>query len=202
MKLTIDEYSKRYKMSKEVISSKIRAKKLDYIIEDDNLYIIVQDEQKKQLPEKQKMTVSTIIALYQKENRQLKEKIIELEAKIDKLIDDKEQMLREERDRIEQLYNSKDEQLKNILELINTKMLLEQKQLETTIHEVETVKKDEPKIVELKEYLKTLDLKSNQRKKIKQNFLNVYDNDIRIIKKGGGLYLDFSKYDYSDLLEY
>lgn len=202
MKLTIDEYSKKYKMSKEMISSKIRAKKLNYIIEDENLYIIVQDEPQKQLPEKQKMTVSTIIALYQKENRQLKEKIIELEAKIDKLIDDKEQMLREERNRIEQLYNSKDEQLKNILELINTKMLLEQKQLESTIHEVETIKDNEPKIVELKEYLKTLNLKQSQRKKIKQNFLNVYDSDIRIIKKDGSLYLDFSKYDYNDLLEY
>lgn len=209
MRLTIDEYSKKYKMSKEMISSKIRAKSIEYIIEDENLYIIVPDEIKKpQLPTKQKMTVSTIIALYQKENRQLKEKIIELEAKIDKLIDDKEQMLRAERDRIEQVYSSKDEQLKNILELINTKLMIEQQQAKHPALEVKPIEKtnssydEPPKIFELKEYLKTLNLKSNQRKQIKQNFLNVYDSDVRIIKKDGKLYLDFSKYDYSDLLEY
>jgi len=206
MKLTIDEYSKKYKMSKEMISSKIRTKNINYVIEDENLYIIVPDETKKQLPQKQKMTVSTIIALYQRENRQLKEKVVELEAKIDRLIDDKEQMLRAERDRIEQVYNSKDEQLKNILELINTKLMIEQQQAQNPALEVKPIEKmqdyDKPKIFELKEYLKTLNLKAHQRKQIKQNFLNVYDNDIRIIKKDGKLYLDFSKYDYSDLLEY
>ncbi|MDX1296481.1 MAG: hypothetical protein R3302_09435, partial [Sulfurimonadaceae bacterium] len=137
MRFTIDEYSQRFKMSKEMVNSRLRDKRLNYIIEDGTTYIIVprsslRDQQqppeaqqdpapaKAPAPAKPKTTVATIIALYQKENRHLKEKIVQLEAKIDGLIADKEQMLRDERDRIEQVYSNKDEQLKNILELINT----------------------------------------------------------------------------------
>jgi small-conductance mechanosensitive channel len=223
MRLTLDEYSKHFKMSKEMINSKLRAKKLNYIIENGTTYIIVTrsslnsskieeiHKEKKttsaaKSPAKPKTTVAMVISLYQKENQQLKEKIVQLEAKIDKLIDDKEKMLRDEMSKIEQVYSAKDEHLKTILELINTKLLAEQSH---TIHEVETLerakvneveKKDE--IVELKEYLKTLDLEPYQRKIIKKRFLSVYDKDIRIIKQNGKLYLNFSKYDYTDLLAY
>ncbi|MDA3909236.1 MAG: hypothetical protein PF437_09105 [Sulfurimonas sp.] len=219
MQLTIDEYSKQFKMSKEMINSKLRAKKLNYTIDDSVTYIQVDDipvqkEEKKSEPTqekkaitKTKTTVAMVIALYKRENTQLKEKIIQLESKIDRLIDDKEQMLRDERDKIEQLYSKKDEQLKNILELVNTKMMLEHQN--QTIHEVETVEKEEkniqepePGIVELKDHLKTLNIKSYQRKVIKRRFLSVFDNDVRVVQKEGKLYLDFSKYDYSDLLSY
>lgn len=206
MRLTIDEYSRQFKMSKEMISSKLRAKKLNYIIEDSVTYIIVENipkaTQNTQQPEpktstKSKTTVATVISLYQRENTQLKEKVMKLENKIDKLIDDKEQMLRSERDKIEELYNKKDEQLKNILELVNTKLMLEHQ----TIHDVETLK-EEPVLgeMELKEYLKSLDIKSYQKKVIKRRFLAVYDTDVRIRQKNSKLYLDLSKYDYSDLL--
>jgi len=230
MRLTLDEYSTHFKMSKEMINSKLRAKKLNYIIEDGITYIIVtrssldsdkrsevhkqqnekREEEKalKNAPSKPKTTVAMVLSLYQRENQQLKDKIIQLEAKIDKLIDDKEQMLRDEMNKIEQVYSAKDEQLKNVLELINTKLIAEQTQTQT-IHEVETLDKKELKksskkseIVELKEYLKTLDLQSYQKKVIKKRFLAVYGSDIRVIKQNGRLYLDFSKYDYSDLLEY
>ncbi|QOP46244.1 hypothetical protein [Sulfurimonas paralvinellae] len=238
MRLTLDEYSKHFKMSKEMINSKLRAKKLNYIIEDGITYIIVtrsslepqkreeihkekkqtiqsqkEETQKKneerKMPQKPKTTVAMVLSLYQKENQHLKEKIVQLEAKIDKLIDDKEQMLRDEMNKIEQVYSQKDEQLKNILELMNTQLLTQKSQ---TIHDVETVSADvaikkeknkkEDEIVELKEYLKTLDLEPYQRKIIKKRFLAVYDKDVRVIKQNGKLYLNFSKYDYSDLLEY
>jgi small-conductance mechanosensitive channel len=205
-------------MSKEMVKSKLREKKLNYFIEDGVTYItlesseikkdltIVQESQTNMV--KQKTTVGTIISLYQKENRQLKEKIMQLEEKIDKLIDDKEEMLKAERDKIEEIYNSKDEQLKNILELINAKMKMDYSA--NTIHEVEhyVPLKDEEdyivdqKLIELRTYLKSLDLRSSQRKIIKKRFLNVYDNDVRIIQQNGQLYLDFSKYDYTDLLAY
>jgi len=203
MKMTIEEYADEFNLLIETVNAKLKEKQLNYTIEDGTIYIDVAQKPSTQLV-KPKTTVATVIALYQKENRQLKEKIAQLEAKIDKLIDDKEQMLRAERDKIEQLYATKDEQIKNILELINTKMML-QTQAQQTIHEVEslpneTQDKPEEKLVELKEYLKTLDLKSSQRKQIKKRFLAVYDNDIRVIQQNGKLYLDFSKYDYSDLL--
>lgn len=222
MRLTIDEYSKKIKMSKEMINFKLREKRLDYIIEDSITYIVVDDallvceseEVKKEVLQAQvitkalvkpKTTVATVIALYQRENAQLKQKILQLEGKIDGLIDDKEQMLRDEMHKIEQLYNKKDEQLKNILELVNAKMMQENQ--DETIHEVKTLQNNSQgaqshDIVELKEYLKTLNLRSYQRKVIKRRFLAVYDNDIRVLQKDGKLYLDFSKYDYSDLLSY
>lgn len=221
MRLTLDEYSKHFKMSKEMLNSKIRAKKLNYIIENDITYIIVeksvldskkptqnnQEKTKKIALNRPKTTVSMVLSLYQRENKQLKEKIVQLEEKIDKLIDDKEQMLRDEMNKIEQVYSTKDEQLKNILELINAQI---QTQNSNTIHEVETVDKQnkipknttETQIVELKEYLKTLDLQNYQKKVIKKRFIAVYDSDIRVIKQNGKIFLDFSKYDYSDLLEY
>ncbi|NPA60044.1 MAG: hypothetical protein GXO30_06235, partial [Epsilonproteobacteria bacterium] len=142
MKFTIDDYSKHFKMSKEMIHSKLKAKKLNYVVEDSIVHIVVEDKKatldkdKKSL-NKPKTTVATVIALYQRENIQLKEKIMQLELKIDKLIDDKEQMLRDERDKIEELYSKKDAQLKSILELMNTKMIRENK--DETIHEVQTL---------------------------------------------------------------
>ena len=221
MRLTIDEYSKKFKMSKEMINSKLRSKKLNYIIEDGKTYIITKEPEenlidtnpKKKLSQepskavaKPQTTVATVLALYQRENQQLKNKIIQLEEKIDKLIDDKEQMLRSEMQKIEQVYSVKDEQLKNILELVNKKLMMESRTPQ--IHEIETIetkvdKKDKkPKLEELRSYLKTLKLKSYQRKIIRKRFLAAHDNDVRIIQQNGKLYLDFSKYDYSDLLEY
>jgi len=226
MRLTVDEYCKYFKMSKEMVNSKIKAKKLNYIIEEGKTYIIVtrsslERDKREEVHEekstntgdekqvaKPKTTVATVLALYQKENNFLKNKISQLEAKIDKLIDDKEQMLRAERDKIEQIYSSKDEQLKNILELVNKKIRFEQ-EAATTIHEVESfthnnkiVSPNNGEMIELKEYLKRLNLKSSQKKVIKKRFLDAYDNDVRVIHKDGKLYLDFSKYDYSDLLAY
>jgi len=221
MRLTLDEYCQHFKMSKEMLNSKLRAKKLNYIIENGMTYIIVTrsslpQEKRAAIHQKQKeqtqiqkeilkpkTTVATVIGLYQKENTALKERIVQLEIKIDKLIDDKEQMLRDERDKIEQIYETKDEQLKNILELVNSKMRLEHE----TVHEIENfshseaeIEEEEERIVELKQYLKSLGLKSSKRRTIKKRFLEVYDSDIRIINQNGKLYLNFSKYDYSDLL--
>lgn len=224
MRFTIDEYSKQFKISKELIHSRLRSKKLHYIIEDGQTYIVImqnalddkkieaikQDREEKRADiVTQKMTVAMILSLYKKENDHLKEKIKELETKIDSLILDKETMLRQERDRIEQLYTTKDEQLKNILELMNKKFMLEQKMAtvhEVTLSEAEEEEEETPTLqnlshVELKTYLKTLDLESYQRKIIKKRFFDALDNDVRIMQQNGKLYLDFDRYDYSDLLK-
>ncbi len=204
MKLTVEEYSKKFKMSKEMVHSKIKAKKLDYIIEDSQTFILLKDPQRKQVKtvstlsrEKSTTTVATILALYKRENHYLKLKINQLEEKVDKLINDKEQMLRDERDKIEQIYSNKDEQLQHILELINAKMQHELQQNEDIL---EVEHKEYEQITELKSYLKTLDLKQQQRRAIRKRFENVAKKDIRIIEQNGKLYLDFTRYDYSDLL--
>lgn len=239
MRFTVDEYSKYYKVSKQVIYSKIRTKKLSYVIENGITYIDTDSEnrplvkkepqkaplqvQKKPEPpkeQKSKLTVGTILSLYQKENQQLKNRIKELEGKVDRLVEDKERILLEERKRIESIYASKDEQLKNILEMINTKLLLQQEEKEM-VHDVEFSRQSQIQnvpthedegedddeelehstFVELRSYLKTLDMRTAERKTIKKRFMEKYGHDIRIIQQNGQFYLDFSKYDYTDLLQ-
>jgi preprotein translocase subunit SecD len=223
MRFTIEEYSKQFKMSKELINSKLRSKKLNYVIEDGETFIVISQssmdeekieeiQQQKREQEKQiniatqKMTVGTILSLYKRENDHLKQKIRKLENKIDSLIADKENMLREERDKIEQVYSTKDEHLKNILELINKQLMLEQKAAtvhEVTLSNIEEMQQEKENLshIDLKSYLKTLDLQSYQRKIIKKRFFDALDHDVRIIQQNGKLYLDFAKYDYSDLLK-
>lgn len=225
MRFSIDEYAKTFKMSKEMIHNKIRTKRLNYIIEGGITYIIVprsslDEEKRKELSnqtqetvsppatpavQSQKTTVGMIISLYQKENHHLKLKIKELETKIDSLVHDKEQMLIAERQRLVDIYTAKDEQLKNILEVINTKLLLSHPE---GIHDVDvtaTAATPPPSslasgIIELKRYLKFIGMDSDQRKKVKRRFESAFGSDVRIIQKEGEFYVDLSKYDYTDLL--
>lgn len=220
MRFTIDEYAKTFKMSKEMIQNKLRTKRLNYIIEGGVTYIIVPrsslDEEKRieitqkndataasLSPQNPKTTVGMIISLYQKENQQLKLKIKELEAKIDRLVNDKEQMLIAERQRIEGIYTAKDEQLKNILEVINTKLLLSH---DNAVHDVDvTARAPEPApiangMIELKRYLKFIGMNSEERKQVRRRFEAAYGSDVRIIQKEGEFYVDLSKYDYTDYL--
>ena len=219
MRFTIEEYAKTFKMSKEMIQNKLRTKRLNYIIEGGVTYIIVPrsslDEEKRQelstksktessSPAPQKTTVGMIISLYQKENQQLKLKIKELEAKIDRLVNDKEQMLIAERERIEEIYTAKDEQLKNFFEVINTKLLLSQ---DNRIHDVDITSTPHPStqslsngIIELKRYLKFIGMGSAERKAVKRRFELAYGSDIRVIQREGEFFVDLSKYDYTDFL--
>lgn len=222
MRFSIDEYAKTFKMSKEMIHNKIRTKRLNYIIEGGVTYIIVprsslDEEKRKELSKEtpnpapstpvaqsQKTTVGMIISLYQKENHHLKLKIKELETKIDSLVHDKEQMLIAERQRLVDIYTAKDEQLKNILEVINTKLLLSHAQ---GVHDVDiTATAPHPPsplasgVIELKRYLKFIGIDSDQRKRIRRHFEAAFGSDVRIIQKEGEFYVDLSKYDYTDLL--
>ena len=215
MRLSIDEYANRFEVPVATIHTQLRNRELDYSIDNGIVYILLSST-----PEpKQKTSVGTIIALYQKENQHLKDKVEELESKIDRLINDKEQMLREERSRIEHLYQSKDEQLKTVLELINTKLQLSQPQSITSSEAINSVEADldeeidapqqqspnqelhNPHKISLRQYLKNIGLEAMQKRMIKRRFAGAYGSDIRILQHGGEFYLDLSKFDYSDLLK-
>ena len=222
MRFSIDEYAKTFKMSKEMIQNKIRTKRLNYIIESGITYIIVprsslNEEKQQEIHESSKQTVTAtvpatassktsvgmVISLYQKENHYLKIKIKELEAKIDRLTNDKEEMLIAERTRIEEIYIAKDEQLKNILEVLSTKLMLSSNP--STVHDVDVAQSStisiEPKgIIELKRYLKFIGIGSEERKLVRRRFTERFGSDVRIIQKEGEFYVDLSKYDYTDLL--
>ena len=210
MQMTIDEYARRYKMSKEMIRAKIRAGRLRYNTVDGMTYIIVETPQQ---AAEQRMPGGALLAFYQKENLQLKRKIADLEAKIDRLISDKEQMLRDERDRIETLYASRDEQLKSFLELVNAKLIQEGFRLgnaHASVHTADIVENAHEEQaaapaadnaqVELFAYLDAKLFGDAEKKRVKKRFAKAYGNDIRVIQQNGEFILDFSKYDYSDLL--
>ena len=217
MRLSIDEYANRFELPIATIHTQLRNRELDYSIDNGIVYILLSST-----PEpKQKTSVGTIIALYQKENQHLKDRVEELESKIDKLIDDKEQMLREERSRIEHLYQTKDEQLKTVLELMNTKMQLSQpKAVETVVQDTSSITVDveeeiavkadpesvnsnnfNPHKISLRKYLKNIGLEAMEKRLIKRRFAGAYGSDIRILQHDGEFYLDLSKFDYSDLLK-
>ncbi len=222
MRITIDEYAKRYKMSKEMIHAKLRAGRLDHEEVDGTVYIRIK-ETPATPPSKPaaRTTAGAIILMYQKENAALKERIRKLEEKVDGLIADKEKMLREERDRIEAIYTARDEQLKSFLELINTKMLKESASARIGSHREahtaetqaaatlpdenprqDTVPKEPvaAKRIELRKYLSLVGYTPAESKQVKKRFAKAYGNDIRVLQENGEFILDFSKYDYSDLL--
>lgn len=219
MRFSIEDYAKTFKMSKEMIHNKIRTKKLNYIVEGGIPYIIVHSNSIDGNPQPASLDKSTspttspvptktsigmVISLYQKENHHLKLKIKELEAKVDSLIHDKEQMLIADRNRIEEIYTAKDEQLKSILEVLSTKLMLSHN--DNTVHDVIATQPQNltplssTGIIELKRYLKFIGIGSEDRKIIRNRFSQGYGSDIRIIQKEGEFYVDLSKYDYTDLL--
>ncbi len=217
MRFTVDQYCQTFGLQKDVVLFKLKTDQLNYIIEDDTTYIIVtksslDKEQRNSLKNNSgtpqpavnksaKTTVRFILSLYKQENQLLKDKIKQLELKIDRLVADKEQMLRDERDKIEQLYTTKDDQLKQILELINTKFLQNQSQDRHEEDIINVSLQNPSALIELKEYLKSIDLTSPQKKRIKKRFIQAANQDIRIIQQNGKIYLDFAKYDYTDLFE-
>jgi len=219
MRFTIEEYAKAYNISSDMVLSRLRRNRLNYIIENDTTYIVVPKNEVPHREEAQapspvkKTTVATVIGLYQKENHYLKLKIEQLEQKVDRLIHEKEQLLKEERERIEKVYMDKDAQLKSILELLNAKMLNESNQAAHTALADESITSKDQAIeanieqekynapIELKQYLRSLSLKSAQRKIIKRRFAEAFGSDSRILLRNGLFYLDFDRYDYSDLLK-
>ena len=223
MRLSIEEYASRFDLPIATVHDKLRKKELDYSIDEGIVYILLSSTPE---PVVEENPLSTVLTLYKQENLQLKEKIKKLEDKIDKLIDDKEQMLRDERSRIEQVYQNKDEQLKTVLELINTKLKLSQPTTiatavntnenptqNHTMHDDENLQAiDADPIaqerdsntdhrISLRKYLKNIGLEAQQKRLIKRRFATAYGSDIRVLQQAGEFYLDLSKFDYSDLLK-
>jgi len=212
MRLSIDEYASRFNLPISTVHTQLRNKELEYTIDKGMVYIMLRSITPQSST---KSSAQTIINLYQQENQELKEKLTELELKIDKLINDKEQMLRDERSRIENLYQSKDEQLKSVLELIHTKLQLTQvtppqqqthlaedeveELLEVNSSETETANNLQK--ISLRQYLKNIGLEAQERRLIKRRFAGAYGSDIRILQHNGEFFLDLAKFDYSDLIK-
>jgi len=116
-KMTVADAAEHFNVSKEAIHNRIRRGTLNSIIENGVKYVVLQED-------KPAMQADSRFHDYiEKENERLKEKNERLETEINRLRDQREQMLIDERDKVERIYKERDEQLKNVLQVFASKLL-------------------------------------------------------------------------------
>ncbi len=127
-KLTVIETAELLSVSKEAIYNRIRRGTLQTVMENGIKYVILTDEVKKNSQVKKINSIANdaYIQLLRDEMKELKERNRALEADKDRLIREKETLLIESKEKIEQIYKQRDEQLKTILSLA-TKNIIEHK---------------------------------------------------------------------------
>ena len=195
-KLTVIQTAELLGVSKEAIYNRIRRGTLEVVIENGTKYVIVTEDMKKS---KNSRKISNNISdayieLLKEEIKDLKERNKILEADKDKLIAEKEKLLIESREKMEQIYKQRDEQLKTILSLANKNILENRDHTNSEIivdEDIDSKKKDAieidiedeeesvsaQKIVEsysdwkdLRDYLKQKGYSKKKKKIIKKEF--------------------------------
>ena len=211
-KLNINEAAEHFNVSKEAIHNRIRRGTLNCIIEGGIKFVMLQSD--KQESHTQPSTDDKYYNYIEEENQRLKDKISKLEGETKNLREQKEIMLLEERNKIERIYKERDEQLKNVLNVVANKFLahIESDTIlphdsQTTeikiIEEAEVVEKKEKitKRVSLKKLLKLKNYSDKKSTKIIKRFKKIASKDKRLTLEGKKVYLYPSKYDYTDLLK-
>ncbi len=209
-KMSVAEVAEFFGVSKEAIHNRIRRGSLQSVMEN-NVKMVFVDETKSIKKPAAKRAVKSVCSderyykLLEAQNAKLQERVEILENETRTLRDQKEQMLIEECKKIERIYKEKDEQLKNILQAISSKFMLdtplEEKEKIFEAEMVEIEEEIENSMTSLKKYLKKSGLSDKKMKKIKKRFDENVDNDERVIKIGSKYYLNTAKYDYSDLVK-
>ena len=208
-KMTVAEASEHFKVSKEAIHNRIRRGTLDCVIEHGTKYVLLDDNK-----ESQPATAAGNDKYYsyiEQENAVLKAKISELEGETRSLREQREQMLIEEKVKIEQIYKERDAQLKSVLQVVASKFLTHQK-MEEAIEEVvsepevlddviDVVDEKDDEVVSLKQFLKLKMYSKKKRNKIKARFEKYAFDDERILVIKGKIYLKPNYFDYGDLIK-
>ena len=200
-KLTVAEAAQHFNVSKEAIHNRIRRGTIDCVIEHGVKYVLIGEPSSGGGAADESKYYDYI----EKENERLKERIGELERETRSLRDQREQMLIEERIKIEQIYKERDAQLRNVLQVVASKFL-SAASMESVIEEAVTAEvietpQSEAALISLKAFLKLKKYKGKAKDRIKARFEKCAQSDERIIDKEGKLFLDTNRYDYSDLLK-
>ena len=213
--MTILEAAEHFGVSKEAIHNRVRRGSLNVTVVDGVKMVDVDGtvrtapnaKSKTQIRKTPQASDDRYYKLLEEQNSQLQAKVEKLEGETRSLRDQKEQMLIEERIKIEQIYKDKDEQLKNILRTISSQFMLnapaaleqeeEDGHLDAEIEIAKPVAKGE--LISLKKYLKGQNFSPKKQKKIKDRFKKRASKDERIITLGSKYYMDTLKYDYKDL---
>ncbi|PHQ56662.1 MAG: DNA-binding protein [Sulfurimonas sp.] len=213
-KLTVAQAAEYFGVSKEAIHNRVRRGSLEVIVENGIKMVLLNPDKIIKQPRKPTQVTAAVnnderyYKLLQEQNEKLQEKVEKLESETRNLRDQKELMLINERKKIEAIYQEKDEQLKNILSTLSSQFMLlqdkpaeivcEDEAVEVEIQELPSSKKNS--IVSLKKYLKSQNYSEKKSKRVKKVFLKRVKKDERITEIDGKIYLDFTKYDYLDLL--
>ena len=225
-KMNIADAAEFFGVSKEAIHNRIRRGSLKSIMIGSEKNVIIDDNNPhaKVTPKKMPIKVDEKYYKYLEiQNEKLQTKVEKLEGETRSLRDQKEQILIDERQKIEKIYKDKDEQLKNILNAISSKFMLEapSEHLEAEIEEVNAQNYDisnastkvnrleesslvnssnikKATLTPLNKYLKSRNFSKKKREKIKIKFDKYYKGDNRVVRLKKKYYLDLDKYDYSD----
>ncbi len=204
-KMTIAEAAEYFNVSKEAIHNRIRRGSLNCIVDNGVKYVAV---------ETAKSDAAATMAndlrytrYIEQENERLREKVDTLEKETSRLRDQREQMLIDERIKVEQIYKERDAQLRNVLHVVATKFLshasvdavMEEAKSADAIN-ADIIENDAGEWISLKAFLKLKRYDDKEKKKIKNRFKALGESDGRLKNSEGKMYLNPSQYDYSDLL--
>jgi hypothetical protein len=209
-KMSVADAAEFFGVSKEAIHNRIRRGSLASEMIGGQKYVNI--DEKSSSAAKPKKTSSlkpnSVDTKYHEfledQNTRLQQKVEKLEDETRSLRDQKEQMLIDEREKIETIYKEKDEQLKNIINMISSNLMLESKpEIQDSVEaEIETLEvHSEPTIEEnwtpLKKFLKSNDYKKSKRKKIQKEFYKrAKKGDSTILIKKDECYIDIDRFAY------
>ena len=204
-KMTIADAAEYFNVSKEAIHNRIRRGSLDCIVDNGVKYVAV--ESAKSSTSANIVSDNRYTHYIEQENERLREKVDVLEKETGRLRDQREQMLIDERVKVEQIYKERDAQLRSVLHVVATKFLshasvddvMEEARSVDAIN-VDVVDTEIDEWVSLKSFLKLKRYNDKEKKKIKSRFEAVVGDDVRLTLREGKIFLNPSEYDYSDLL--
>ena len=205
-KMTIADAAEYFNVSKEAIHNRIRRGSLDCIVDNGVKYVAVESA-KGNAASANIANDNRYTQYIEQENERLREKVDSLEKETTRLRDQREQMLIDERVKVEQLYKERDAQLRSVLHVVATKFL-SHVNTDTVMEEANAMDAINADVVEgsvdewvsLKSFLKLKRYSDKEKKKIKSRFEALADQDSRLMVRSGKIYLNPSEYDYSDLL--
>lgn len=205
-KLTIADAADHYGVSKEAIHNRVRRGSLNCIVEDGVKYVTITT------PKSAQNSSGGVDARYtqyiEQENERLRGRVDVLENETSRLRDQREQMLIDERVKVEQIYKERDAQLRSVLHVVATKFLSHVNPEAVMQEGMETGKIDaiNADVVEtdgwisLKDFLKIKRIKDPAKKKIKKRFEKLAQSDARIYMRDEKVFLNPGEFDYSDLI--
>ncbi|RLA71754.1 MAG: DNA-binding protein [Epsilonproteobacteria bacterium] len=211
-KFTVADAALKLGVSKEAIHNRVRRGSLKSVVENGIKLVLIEASAttassiRKTTSKKVLHVDDRYYKLLEEQNAKLQNRVDTLEGETRSLRDQKEQMLIDERKKIEQIYKDKDEQLKSIITAISSKFMLNAPEDylddKEDVVEAEVQDRIEPdidnRLISLSKYLKAKKFSKKKINKIKEKFKKNAKEDSRIITIGKKYYIDLDKYDYSD----